>query len=177
MDLGLLHAGTLAASAVALVTGCFGGDGSRRGRVVACDALMIAAMLGAMLAPSRSALVFVLLVAGALLNAAIAARAARGMAGGRWAEDGMQSLAMILMAGLIMASGSHSPEAGPAGTGSHPHGPPGSLVPVLVLASAVFALLSIGAARACFRTQAKRDGTHHASMGVAVLVMGAGILL
>lgn len=73
----------------------------------------------------------------------------------------MQSLAMILMAGLIMASGSHSPEAGPAGAGSHPHGPPGSLVPVLVLASAVFALLS----------------THHASMGVAVLVMGAGILL
>lgn len=177
MGLGILHLGALAVSAVALLIGCVDRDGPRRRRIVAGDVVMIAAMLGAMLAPGWSPLAFVLLVAGALATGAMAARASRVGDGGRLGRDSLQSLAMILTAGLVMVSGSHAPDAAPAGVGAHWHGAPGSLVPALVAASLVFAVLSVRAALVCFRTDAKRDGAHHASMGAAVLAMGAGMLL
>lgn len=177
MELGILHLGALAVSAVALLIGCFDRDGPRRRRVVAGDVVMIAAMLGAMVTPGWSPLAFVLLVAGALATGAMAARASRASAGGRLGRDCLQSLAMILTAGLVMVSGSHAPEAAPTRPSAHWHGDPGSLVPALLAASVLFAVLSVGAALVCFRTEARRDAAHHASMGTAVLAMGAGMLL
>lgn len=177
MELGILHVASLAVSALALGIGCLDRDGPRRRRVVASDVTMVAAMLGTMLAPGLSPLAFVLLVAGALATGALAARAARLTNGARFGRDSMQSLAMILMAGLVMMSGSHAGEAGPARTDAHWHGDPGTLAPMLLAASAAFAVLSIGAALACVRADQKRDGAHHVSMGTAVLAMGAGMLL
>lgn len=177
MEIGILHLGTLAVSALALGIGCLDRDGPRRRRVVASDLTMTAAMLGAMLVPGWSALAFVLLVAGALANGAMAARVARVTDGARFGRDCMQSLAMILMAGLVMVGGPHAQGAGPTTTAAHWHGEPGTLLPTLLAASAVFAVLSVGTALACFRSEQKRDGAHHASMGAAVLAMGAGMLL
>jgi hypothetical protein len=173
----LLHVVTIAVSVAALLIGCFDGDGARRRRVVVCDAAMIAAMVGVMLAPGSSTLALALLVAGALLNAAMVARASRSISGGGPVRDCMQSLAMILMAALVVAGGSGSSPGATADAGAHGHGGAGALVPMLVVASAAFAMLSIVVARLCFRSRENRDGAHHATMGAAVLAMGAGALL